>query len=127
MMSLLRAVQTGGVVRLQPFSPTRPFRVQDHAEPRRLRELTREAFLAFVELREINRRKTGLLAKAQWWFGTALILLLTMAAVPVLDEPIGSALGALWQTLGGWMLLILLVPLGIEGADRIVSWRRSAK
>lgn len=127
-MSLLRAVQTGGVVRLQPFSPTRPFRVQEHEESRRLRELISEAFLSFVELREINRRKAGLLAKAQWWFGTALILLLTMAAMPVLDKPIGSLLAYLWQTLGGWLVVVLLaVSVVIEVADRVIAARRSTK
>jgi hypothetical protein len=127
-MSLLRAVQTGGVVRLQPFSPTRPFRVQGYAESRRLRELIREAFLSFVELREINRRKAALLAKAQWWFGTALILLLIMAALPVLDEPIGGLLACLWRTLGGWTVAVFLVALvAIEIVDRIVAARRAAK
>jgi len=126
-MSLLRAVQTGGVVRLQPFSPTRPFRVQDHAESSRLRELIREGFLSFVELREINRRKAGLLAKAQWWFGSALILLLAMAAVPVVDEPIGRLLTSVWQTLGVWTVLVLLGALvGLEAAGRVIATRRSA-
>ena len=127
-MSLLRAVQTGGVVSLQPFSPTRPFRIQDYAEPSRLRELIREAFLSFVELREINRRKAGLLAKAQWWFGAALILLLAMAAVPVVDEPTGRLLTSVWRTLGVWTVLVLLAALvGLEVAGRVIVTWRSAK
>jgi len=90
--------------------------------------LIREAFLSFVELREINRRKAALLAKAQWWFGTALILLLIMAALPVLVEPIDGLLACLWRTLGGWTIAVFLgVLVAVEIVDRIVTAGRSAK
>lgn len=98
-MSLLRAVQTVGVVSYQPFSATRPFEVQDYAPAPRYRHLIREAFLTYVELRLINRIKVGLLRAAQWWFGVALVLLLTMAAVPVLVPFAGWFAEALGQVL----------------------------
>lgn len=98
-MSLLRAVQAAGVVSHQPFSATRPFEVQDYAPAPRLRHLIREAFLTYVDLRLINRIKAGLLGAAQLWFGVALALLLTLAAVPVLAPFVGWLTEALGQVL----------------------------
>ena len=107
-MSLLRAVQTVGVTYNQPFGAKRPFLVQNYAELPRLRALIREAFLTFVDLREINRLKVGLLASAQWWFGTALIALLLLAAVPVLATPMGRFWLWLVNLLGDCGILIAL-------------------
>jgi len=93
-MSLVRAVQAVKVVSYQPFSATRPFEVQLHAPASRFRLLIREAFLTFVDLRLMNSIKVGFLRAAQWWFGAALVLLLTMAAVPTLIPLVGRILGA---------------------------------
>ncbi len=98
-MSLLRAVQAAGVVSHQPFSATLPFELQNYAPVPRFRRLIREAFLTYVELRLINRIKAGFLRAAQWWFGVALALLLTMAAVPVIAPFAGSLAEALAQVL----------------------------
>lgn len=98
-MSLVRAVQAARVVSYQPFSATRPFRVQDFAPAPRYRALIREAFLAYVELTLVIRIKAGLLKAAQFWFATALTLLLFMAAVPVLAPVVDRLLGILARTL----------------------------
>jgi hypothetical protein len=96
-MSLLRAVQTAKVVAYQPFSATRPFEVQEYAPAPRFRHLIREAFLTYVDLRMLNSIKAGLLRAAQWWFVAALVLLLGMAAVPVLAPLAGWLCEALGQ------------------------------
>jgi hypothetical protein len=96
-MSLLRAVHTVRVGSMQPFSATRPFEVQNFADSRKLHLLIREAFLTFVDARESNRVRAGLLAAAQWWFGTALVTLLIMATVPLLE----GSLQSFWELLAG--------------------------
>jgi hypothetical protein len=98
-MSLLRAVQTSGIAYFQPFSATKPFEVQECAPAPRLHRLIREAFLTYVDLRHLNRIKVGLLGAAQWWFGVALFLLLTIATVPVVVPVIGMIADSVGQLL----------------------------
>lgn len=90
-MSLLRAVQATRVVSYEPFNATRPFEVQDYVPTQRLHHLIREAFLTYVNFRQVNDIKVGLLKAAQFWFAMALALLLLMAAVPVLAPFFGWA------------------------------------
>lgn len=113
-MSLLRSLQAVGVVSHQPFSATLPFEVQGQDPAPRLRRLIREAFLTFVDLRLMNRIKAGHLRAAQRWFGTALVTLLLMAAVPVLSAPAGKL--ALWlrdlfETRSATIVLLFIVAV----------------
>lgn len=100
-MSLLRAVQTSGIAYFQPFSATKPFEVQEFGPAPRLHRLIREAFLTYVDLQELNKIKVGLLGAAQWWFGVALFLLLTIATVPAIVAVIGMVAGSVGELLGG--------------------------
>lgn len=98
-LSLLRAVQAAKVATYRTFSAALPLDVQEFAPSARLRKLIVEAFMIYLDLTLMIRIKVGFLKAAQFWFGTALALLLAMAAVPVLAPLIGWLVEVIGETL----------------------------